>query len=132
MFDDYFCDRCYECWADGDDYRWDPELISIAFDFDDDKVKKVAEDRVKDEIDKIVAEAAMDLIAPKQRKYYWGDDVTMERNTDNIMNWVVKRIDALLADKKDEIMEMASTKLVDSVKRTKIWKEKYLEVLNEG
>lgn len=106
-------------------------IINIAFDFDDDKVKKVAEERVENEIDKIVAEAAMDLIAPKQRRYTWGDDAIMERNTDEIMNWVVKRIDALLSDKKDEIMEMASTKLAESVKRTKIWKEKYLAVLNE-
>jgi hypothetical protein len=56
----------------------------------------------------------------------------MERNTYQIEKWIKERIDSFLADKKDDIIEMASTKLVDSVKRTKIWKEKYLEVLNEG
>lgn len=106
-------------------------IISIAFDFDDDKVKQVAEDRVNSEIDKIVAEAAMDLVAPKERKYSWSGSSDMERNTYKIEQWIKERIDSFIADKKDEIMDMASTKLAESVKRTKIWKEKYLEVLNE-
>lgn len=35
MFEDYSCDRCYECGADGDDYRWDPELGEYVSNCDD-------------------------------------------------------------------------------------------------
>lgn len=36
-----------------------------------------------------------------------------------------------IAEYKDEILERAALKLVDNVKKTKVWREKYREVLNE-
>lgn len=102
-------------------------VINIAFDFDDDKIRKIAEEKVAWDMDDIIMKAVLDVTAPLTKK---GIGV-IERD----YTYVYSRLDAMIAkfiaEYKDEILERAALKLVDNVKKTKVWREKYREVLNE-
>ena len=102
-------------------------IINIAFDFDDEKVKAIAENTVAKELDSIIKGIVLDHIAPVKRiswgngkAYDWG---AFDRRTSEI-------IEKFLADNKDEILDRAATKLSESYKRTKAWKEKAEESLS--
>ena len=96
-------------------------VINIAFDFDDEKVTKIAENAIENDIDSIIEKIIKDYLAPK-RYTYWNNKT--ERSWEGLSNKINDRIDAMLNKHKDEIIEMASDKLVNSYKRTKAWKEK--------
>lgn len=101
-------------------------IINIAFDFDDEKVKAIAENTVAKELDSIIKEIVVERIAPKERNV-WGngmghDLAAFDKRTREI-------IEKFLADNKDEILDRAATKLSESFKRTKAWKEKAEGVL---
>ena len=100
-------------------------IVNIAFDFDDDKVKAIAEKAVENEMDSIIKNIVLDKIAP-QETYLFGKK---GRDWDTFDNIIYNRIDCILGEHKDKIIELASTKLVESVKRTKVWKEKYKDII---
>lgn len=101
-------------------------IMQIAFDFDDDKVRSITEKTIEKEMDSIIKEIILDNIAPEITSGYDKGRRNWEE-FDEIMN---DRIDAVLKEHKDEIIERAADRLVDSVKRTKAWKEKYKDVLD--
>lgn len=102
-------------------------ILNIAFDFDDEKVKKTAEDAVNNEMTKIVKEIVTDNIAPKSSSWYSRG----ERDWTNLWNHVDSAISEMLAEHREEIIEKALNKLVKSAKSTKAWKEKFAEVMSE-
>lgn len=102
-------------------------IISIAFDFDDDRVKKTAEDAVNNEMTKIVKDIVTDKIAPMSSGWYGKQD----RDWSNLWNHVDSAISEMLAEHREEIIEKAADKLVKSAKSTKIWKEKFAEIMDE-
>lgn len=102
-------------------------IISIAFDFDDDRVKKTAEDAVNNEMTKIVKEIVTDKIAPMSSGWYG----RQERDWRNLWDKVDSAINEMLAEHREEIIEKAANKLVKSAKSTKAWKEKFAEIMEE-
>lgn len=105
-------------------------VLNIAFDFDDDKIRSVAEKSVSTELDKTVKDIVLDQIAPMTKpsypSYYSNK---MERDWSRFNAKVDKQIADFLALHKGEIIDHAADKLVDSLKRTKAWKEKYGEII---
>lgn len=103
-------------------------ILSIAFDFDDDKVRAIAEKAVEQDMNTIIKNIILDRIAPEGTGtgYFSVDKGRLWDKFDII---VKDRVDEVLEDHKPEIIEVAANKLVESVKRTKVWKEKYKEVL---
>lgn len=101
-------------------------ILNIAFDFDDDRVRTIAEKRIEQDMDSIIKEIILDHIAPESHNYYHGQT---ERNWEVFNQKVNDRIDATLEEHKQEVIELAATKLADSFKRTKVWKEKAAESL---
>lgn len=100
-------------------------ILNIAFDFDDEKVKSIAENAVEKEMDVIIRELILDEIAPKERSFYG----TAERRNWGIVQAKVERAIADTIDSyKDEIIEKAANTLADRIRRSKAWKEKYGEV----
>ena len=102
-------------------------ILNIAFDFDDDRVKKTAEDAVNNEMTKIVKEIVTDKIAPMSSGWYG----RQERDWKNLWNKVDSAINEMLAEHREEIIEKAADKLVKSAKSTKAWKEKFAEIMDE-
>ena len=101
-------------------------ILNIAFDFDDEKVKKIAENALEKDLDNIIRTIILDEIAPYKPNYF---EKKGERDWTPIRNKVVDGLDKILYEHKEEIIDIASTKLADSVKRTKVWRERYQEVI---
>ena len=104
-------------------------IVNVAFDFDDEKVKSVAESTVENEMGKIVKDIVLDRIAPMEKTWYMG---RLERNWEKFDNRVSDITKDFLDAERERIIELAATKLADSVKRTKVWKERFQNTLEEG
>ena len=102
-------------------------IISIAFDFDDEKVKKTAEDAVNNEMQTIIKGIVTDKIAPMSSGWYG----RQERDWKNLWDKVDSAINGILAEHREEIIEKAANKLVKSAKSTKVWKEKFADIMEE-
>lgn len=102
-------------------------IVNIAFDFDDEKVKSIAEDAVSNELDSIIRKIVLDHIAPISISVY-GD--VKRRNWDTFDSKTREIIEEFLEANKDEILDRAATKLSESYKRTKAWREKAEETLS--
>lgn len=105
-------------------------VINIAFDFDDDKVKEIAENAIDNDINSIIEKIIIDYLAP-EKTYYYGWEKKTDRSWEALSNKIDSRIDAMINKHKDEIIEMASDKLVRSYQRTKAWKEKVNQKLDK-
>lgn len=101
-------------------------ILNIAFDFDDDAVKEKVEKSINNELDNIIGTIIKDQIAPYNTPWY---GTQKERDWSRLSNRVDRLITSFINEHKEEIIERASDKLVDSLKRTKAWKEKYQETL---
>lgn len=104
-------------------------VLNIAFDFDDERVKTIAENAIQNDIDDIVRNTVLDLIAPEEYSYY---SRSKERNYKFLWQKIENRIDVVLKDHEEEIIERAAKQLYESVKRTKAWKERYLKEMDNG
>ena len=103
-------------------------ILNIAFDFDDDKIRQIAENAIEKNIEGIIQDIICDEIAP-----YHYDYLTKRRDRDwtVLMDKVDSQIKKVLDEHKDDIIDLAATKLSESYKRTKAWKEKTEIILGE-
>ena len=101
-------------------------IVNIAFDFDDDKVKNIAEKAVKNDIDKVIENILLDEIAPTKDDY-------LSRQHKRDWSMVYEKIDSIISDKldeyKEEIIDTAASRLIRSIGRSKAWAEKKKELL---
>lgn len=102
-------------------------IMQIAFDFDDDKVRGIAEQKVENNMDDIIKGIILDQIAPMKREFHTGKET---RDWSKLDKMVKDYVSVLIDDHKDEIIQKAAENLADSYKRTKAWKEKAGEVTN--
>lgn len=105
-------------------------IINIAFDFDDDKANKIAENTVENELDRIIKGIVTDKIAPM--KYNTWRPNERERDWTLLYNAVKNTVETMINEHKDEIIELAADKLVKSVKSTKAWRSTKEEIIEEG
>ena len=104
-------------------------IVNIAFDFDDEKVKSIAENTVVKELDSIIKEIVVERIAPT-RRIMWGNGKSQAHDWDAFDSKTREIIEEFLEANKDEILDRAATKLSESYKRTKAWREKAEETLS--
>lgn len=101
-------------------------IVNIAFDFDDDKVRSIAEKKCQDSMDEIIKEIILDQIAPLRYSYY-------DKKETRDFGWMQRKLDvamnAYIEGHREEIIDRAAEKLADSFKRTKVWKEKAKEAM---
>lgn len=102
-------------------------ILNIAFDFDDDRVRQVAETAVNNDMKKIIYDIVTDEIAPMTSGWYG----RQERDWSNMWNKVDSAIDKIIADNREEIIEKAAEKLVKSARSTKAWKAKFADIMDE-
>jgi hypothetical protein len=104
-------------------------IINLAFELDDDSIRKTAENSVQKEAEKIIKEIFLDQIAPYGSTCFRYSGCTRERDWSAFDERIEKVAMEFFEGKKDEIINLAAEKLVDSLRRTKAWKEKYGDVL---
>lgn len=104
-------------------------VVNLAFDFDDEKAKAAAEKAVSTELDSIIKNIVLDRIAPETDKWNaWRERKFRDwARVESAVDTIVK---VIIEENKDMILDLAATKLADSVKRTKKWKETYTEVID--
>lgn len=90
-------------------------IVQFAIGIDDNAIKERIEKNVESEVIKTITKKIEEVIY--QRGYYYQDDKTPLRNM------VKERIDMILAEEKDNILQMASTILADKLFRSKKGKE---------
>ena len=100
-------------------------IVNIAFDFDDDKARQIAESTIDNEMHNIVKNIVLDKIAPFENTWYSNK---AGRNWSQFNAKVDNQIRDFINENKDEIIERVASKVAESVKRTKAWKEKFEEV----
>lgn len=102
-------------------------ILQVAFDFDDERVRGIVEKAIEQDLDTIIKGIILDNLAPEKYSYYGGKK---DRNWEVFNDKAKERIDAILLEHKQDIIDLAANKLADSFKRTKAWKEKTQEVIN--
>ena len=103
-------------------------IVEIAFDFDDEKAKKAADTAIENELVQIIKGIITDKLAPMGSGWYSG---RIERDWNPFYSRFDEIAREMIDEHKEEIINNASSLLVDSLKRTKAWKEKYGEILND-
>ena len=104
-------------------------IVEIAFNFDDDSITRACKETVEKEMDTIIKNLVLDEIAPKKNvSYNWSEKA---RDWIHIEHLVIEKINDTIDEHKKEIIDVAANRLVEHVKRTKIWKETIGEVINE-
>lgn len=99
-------------------------IVNVAFDFDDEKVRETAEKAVDQDLQKIVKEIVLDKVAPMDSGWYGAP----RRNWDKLNKLLDAELRALLEEHREAIIEHAASKLVENIRKSKAWKEKYGEV----
>jgi len=100
-------------------------ILNIAFDFDDERIKKVVEGKIEEEIHETIEREILGHIAP------YTDSRSLFRNWDMLLTRVEGEIKKVIWKNEDAIIENAAIRVADSIRRTKAWREKYKEVLDE-
>lgn len=94
-------------------------IVNVAFDFDDERVKKILEDTTVDTIQREIKQSVIDEIFEKQ----WGNKhANPER--DPFREWVRQYIKDLLVEYKDDICKQAAKELVEKFSKSNSFREK--------
>lgn len=102
-------------------------VLNVAFEFDDERIKELANRAAELEMDRIIRQIVMDEIAPETSGWYGKPN----RSWDKVWDILEDHIKDIIAEHTEEIIERASNKLVQSVRNTKAWKERFKDVLEE-
>jgi hypothetical protein len=102
--------------------------MQIAFDFDDERVRTLAENKIEQSMDTIINDIVTDRIAPFKTDYYSRSGKT--RDWSELDRMVKDHVNSIIDDHKDEIIQKAAEMLCESYKRTKAWKEKASDVIS--
>lgn len=104
-------------------------IINVAFDFDDEKVKRSLEKSAESEILKSIKDDIVSEISKKSDIFY---GVSKEdKYRDGLRKMVKDSIDTMLEDYKDEIVYAASVRLAERLSKTKTAKEMLKETIEE-
>ena len=99
-------------------------IVNIAFDFDDDKVRKTLEESAeKKVIDNLLTDIKKAICSKSDN--YWGYNakVSDENFESGLRAIVYDEIDKVLLDNKDKIIELTADKLAERLSKTKAAKE---------
>lgn len=106
-------------------------IMQIAFDFDDDRVRQVAENKIDQNMDNIIKDIVTDRIAPWTQDAFatWEVERKKHRDWRELDRMVKDHVNSIIDEHKDEIIQKAAEMLCESYKRTKAWKEKASDVI---
>lgn len=99
-------------------------IVNVAFDFDDDKVRKTLEESAEKKVIDTLTNDIKKAICSKSDSYYGYNAKPNDENFTNGLKAIVyDEIDKVLLDNKDKIIEIAADKLAERLSKTKAAKE---------
>lgn len=99
-------------------------IVNVAFDFDDDKVRKTLEESAeKKVIDNLLTDIKKAICSKSDNYYGFNAKPSDENFTGGLKAIVYDEIDKILLDNKDTIIELAADKLAERLSKTKAAKE---------
>lgn len=101
-------------------------IVNVAFDFDDDKVRKILEESAYNAVIKDIKKDIMEAVI--DNTYKKGESFFKEK----LRYMVQDSIDSVLEDYKPEIINAAAEKLAEKFSRTKAFKDKMKEAMEGG
>ena len=104
---------------DGQEGGLREHIIQFGFTIDDDAIKKNVEAQA---LSAVVEKLSAEIKSNLPKRY---GSVDWDRVAYNC-------VESFIDENKSEIMDMAANRLVESVKRTKVWKERYGKALESG
>ena len=103
-------------------------VVNIAFDFDDEQVKKILEDTTVNKVQKDIKQAIIDELFEKRD---WGRGSHADPERDPLQEWVRDYIKELVSEHKEDICRAAANEIAESMSKSKKWKELIVEVIKE-
>lgn len=99
-------------------------IINVAFDFDDDKVRKTLEESAEKKVIETLTNDIKKAICSKSNRYNSYNAYANDEDFKSGLKVIVyDEIDKVLLDNKDTIIELAADKLADKLSKTKAAKE---------
>ena len=106
-------------------------IIHVAFDFDDNAVKKRLEETVERDVKENIKQYVIDQIFEKQWAGY-GRESHAKPERDPLQEWVRDYIKELVSEHKEDICRAAAKEIVESMSKSKKWKELIVEAVKEN
>lgn len=103
-------------------------VVNIAFDFDDDKVRKILEDSAYNAVIKDIKEDIKKSLIRNPYRTSISDDAYKNEIKEMVQN----SIDSVLEDYKEEIIQAAADRLAEKFSKTKVFKDKMKEAMEGG
>lgn len=103
-------------------------VVNIAFDFDDDRIKKVLEDTTVERVQKDIRQAVIDKVFSKSG---WNLNSHADPSRDPLQEWVKREVINLLSDNKEYICKLAAKELAQSMAKSSKWKNMIVEEVKE-
>jgi len=99
-------------------------IVNVAFDFDDDKVRKTLEESAeKKVIENLLKDIKKSICKSSDNYYGYRVDVTDENFESGLKAIIYDEVDKMLINNKDAIIELAADRLAERLSKTKAAKE---------
>lgn len=102
-------------------------IVSVAFDFDDDRITKSIENQVHKEVVDNITNEVKQIIYRKR----WTGCVYEKDDPEPLKRMVESNVKNIIDSHQDQIIDMAASKLAESLRRSKAVKEAVGHVLEE-
>lgn len=93
-------------------------VINIPIQIDEAKMEEVIQRDYEQRVIKLIAEHIKTALTKQSSKYY-SYDRSYDRESDGMTNLIYERIDLFIGEHKDEIVEIAGSRLAERLARTK-------------
>lgn len=103
-------------------------VVNIAFEFDDERIKKTLEDTTVEKVQKDIRQAVIDEVFSKSWSGSgWGRNLHADPSKDPLQEWVKREVINLLSDNKEYICKLAAKELAQSMGKSAKWKNMIVE-----
>lgn len=103
-------------------------VVNIAFDFDDDRVKKIVENGC---VEKINKELKQDVIDAIYKHDGWGSNSHGDPRH-GLQDWVKEIVADILKENREEICKLAAHEIVQSMNKSSKWKNMIVEEVKKN
>lgn len=99
-------------------------VVSIAFDFEDERVRKILSETVEQTVIRDIKQDVVDDIFEKRG---WGMNGHADSKNDPIQYWVREMVKGMLEEVKEDICKQAAVEVAERLCRSPKWRQKLAE-----
>lgn len=105
-------------------------IVNIAFDFDDERVERILNESVEQQVRDEIKQDILNKIFDKQYDPRRGR-LNANPTRDPLQYWVKDAVMTILKDSKEDICRAVAHEIVESMSKSKKWKEMIIEAIKE-